>query len=194
MQLLLENWRENLKEDQEYQIYCDMDGVLVDFEEGVVNYITSKILSGQANDLRDAIQRSYIEKGDLAGPTKSKEVRKYMYKHIGDNEKLWANLPWTKHGKRLWRTIAPHNPYILTAPMREGSEKGKHAWIKRNLNPAPEKIFMSHEKYEWSAKNHILIDDFTKNTIPWEQAGGIAILHSDNDIEKTLDALRELGL
>ena len=45
MKLLLENWREYLKEEQEfpYQIYCDMDGVLVDFIKGVVEQMNKDI-------------------------------------------------------------------------------------------------------------------------------------------------------
>ena len=45
MKLLLENWREYLNEEQEfpYQIYCDMDGVLVDFIQGVVEQMNKDI-------------------------------------------------------------------------------------------------------------------------------------------------------
>jgi hypothetical protein len=53
---------------------------------------------------------------------------------------------------------------------------------------------MSREKYNWANKNSILIDDWTKNTIPWEEHDGIAILHRDSGIEKTLSTLQELGL
>ena len=40
----------------------------------------------------------------------------------------------------------------------------------------------------------ILIDDWKKNTIPWEEHGGIAILHSDDNMENTRLTLEELGL
>ena len=78
--------------------------------------------------------------------------------------------------------------------MGYGSEIGKQAWIDENLNPPPQKVFMSREKYNWANKNSILIDDWTKNTIPWEEHDGIAILHRDQNLEKTLSTLRELGL
>ena len=41
MILLFENWRKYLKEENgafPYQIYCDMDGVLVDLVGGVLNH------------------------------------------------------------------------------------------------------------------------------------------------------------
>jgi hypothetical protein len=53
---------------------------------------------------------------------------------------------------------------------------------------------MSREKYRWANKRHILIDDWEKNTIPWEESGGIAILHRDEDLGKTLSSLQGYGL
>ena len=194
MKLLLENWRRFLKEEQEYEIYCDMDGVLVDFELGVVEYITAALAEGRAEELKAKIDRHYITTDDLAGPTKNNDIRAYMYKELEHNADFWENLPWIPNGQRLWAALAPHNPNILTTPMGYGSEIGKQAWIDKNLNPPPKKVFMSREKYNWANKNSILIDDFTKNTIPWEEQGGIALLYKDSEIEKTLSRLRELGL
>ena len=78
--------------------------------------------------------------------------------------------------------------------MKKGSEIGKQEWIDNNLvPPPPEKIFMHHEKYRWATTNgkpNILIDDFSKNTIPWEEAGGIAILHTST--AKTIRELEEI--
>ena len=192
MKLLLENWREFLKEEeQEYEIYCDMDGVLVDFELGAVEHITSDIKRGKASELGEELGRDYIDKEDIRS---NKSVRNYMYKELEHNAEFWENLPWIPNGQRLWAALAPHNPNILTTPMGYGSEIGKQAWIDKNLNPPPKKVFMSREKYNWANKNSILIDDFTKNTIPWEEQGGIALLYKDSEIEKTLSRLRELGL
>ena len=63
MKLLMENWRKVLKEEQEYpyQIYCDMDGVLVDFEKGVVDQINRElnnltIVTKEMRKLRAAIE------------------------------------------------------------------------------------------------------------------------------------------
>jgi GH24 family phage-related lysozyme (muramidase) len=57
MKLLLENWREYVKEQegQEYQIYCDMDGVLVDFVAGTVEHITKQLQAGEAEELKEII-------------------------------------------------------------------------------------------------------------------------------------------
>ena len=134
MKLLLENWREYLNEEQEfpYQIYCDMDGVLVDFERGVVDYITNKLERGEADELYDIINRDYVTKDDLGGPTRNKDIRNYMYKHLSDDTDFWANLPWMPHGQELWQILAPYDPYILTAPMG-----ASHRRMRRHAKLSP---------------------------------------------------------
>jgi hypothetical protein len=122
-------------------------------------------------------------------------ARKYMYKRFQDNEEFWATLPLTEDGLGLWAYISGFDPYILTAPMQgEGSKRGKDIWIEENLSPKPSKVFKSHEKHNWavdeSGQPNVLIDDFEINTIPWEQAGGIAILHTDTN--STIQQLEEI--
>jgi len=195
MKLLLENWRKFLKEQEEqYQIYCDMDGVLVDFVAGTVEYITQKLQAGEAEELKEKIDRDYVTEEDIhySNPNKNKHVREYMFKELKHNAEFWETLPWMPGGEELWNFISQFNPYILTAPMGYGSEIGKQAWIDTHLQPPPSKVFMSHDKFKWAAPNHILIDDFTKNTIPWDNEGGIAILHTDTN--KTIEKLEEIGV
>jgi len=195
VKLLLENWQKFLNEQEgQYQIYCDMDGVLVDFVAGTVEHITKRLQAGKAEELKELIGRDYVTEEDIHinSANRNRDVRNYMYKELEHNAKFWENLPWMADGKELWNFISQFNPYILTAPMGYGSEIGKQAWIDTHLRPAPSKIFMSHDKFKWAAAKHILIDDFTKNTIPWEKEGGIAILHTDAN--KTIEKLAKLGI
>ena len=196
MKLLLENWREYVKEQegQEYQIYCDMDGVLVDFVAGTVEHITKQLQTGEAEELKEKIGRDYITDEDIHvnSPNRNNYVRDYMFKELNNHAEFWENLPWMPGGEELWNFISQFNPYILTAPMGYGSEIGKQAWIDTHLQPSPSKVFMSHDKFKWAAANHILIDDFTKNTVPWDNEGGISILHTDTS--KTIEKLEEIGL
>ena len=192
MKLLFENWREYLNEEnQTYQIYCDMDGVLVNFMDGVVQYITNKLQSGEAEELKAELGRDYIESEEIDN---NRSVRKFMYRELKHHADFWRDLEWMPDGKSLWNYIAPYNPYILTSPMKKGSEIGKQEWIDNNLvPPPPERIFMHHDKYRRATTNgkpNILIDDFSKNTIPWEEAGGIAILHTST--AKTIQELEEI--
>jgi len=208
MEKYLKNWQNYLQEGNEsfpYQIYCDMDGVLVDFETGALEQINLDLKDKNITDKkmeklrhvlsklgRDSVTPQDLDKMDKENRLQA--ARKYMYKRLEDNEDFWANLPWAEGGKELWSYISKFDPYILTAPMKgEGSKRGKEIWIKNNLHPEPKKIFMSHEKYKWAIadeKPNVLIDDFTINTVPWEKVGGIAILHTS--VNKTIEELEEL--
>jgi len=209
MKLLFESWKRFLNEEDDvfsYQVYCDMDGVLVDFESAAIEQINRDIknetiaginidkLRKKLSDLgRDEIIKQDLNKMDKENRIQA--ARNYMYRRFDDDEEFWANLPWVEGGKELWSYISKFNPYILTAPMKgEGSKRGKDIWIQKNLNPPPEKVYMSHKKYNWAVDTdnnpNVLIDDFTTNTIPWEEHGGVAILHTDTS--STIQELERL--
>ena len=152
-------------------IYCDMDQVLVNLFKSA-----EKVLGYPLDSYKDSEQ---------------KEDR---WKKINAVKNFWRDLEWMPGGKELWNYIAPYNPHILTAPMGYGSELGKQEWIDKNLNPPPpEKVFMSHDKYRWAltdGKPNVLIDDFKRNIDPWNDAGGIGILHTS--VESTVAELEKL--
>ena len=159
----------------EYKIYCDMDGVLCDFDEGY-KYLTEK-----STDEANAKGKKYFWE--------------LFRESVGENEKdFWANLPWQPGGENLWTFISPYNPNILSSPAINFSKPqdqqldpnyneaiiGKKEWINKNLYNVGEEIFVpAFQKADSVAPNHILIDDMKKNTDAWEAAGGIAILHKN---------------
>jgi hypothetical protein len=210
MKLLLENFQAfiNEQEGELPQIYCDMDGVLVDFEQGIVDQINKDLrMIRQMKDVKNLVKikkalaslgRDELVLADMRGKSATSEpVRDYMYGRVGNDADFWANLPWMPNGRELWEFIAPYKPFILTSPMQKGSEIGKAFWIDSNLKPAPEKVFMSHEKYNWSVSEtgepNVLIDDWSKNIIPWSKKGGIAIQHVNANTAVTIGTLRKMG-
>ena len=196
-------------EDILYNIYCDMDGVLVDFEKGVVNKMNEELGSDNpklpklANKVIEELGRNYVTADDIAkySPGKSKASVKYMYALVHDDEEFWANLPWNKGGKRLWARIRNLNPMILTSPMdkrgKNESKLGKKRWVERNLGLPPERIIFAHSKWDYAldedGQPNVLIDDFNTKVDPWNERGGIGILHTsaDNTI-KILDTLKDM--
>ena len=210
MKLLLENFKSFITEQEADlpQIYCDMDGVLVDFEQGVVDQINKdlQMIQSMADKknlikIKNALEqlgRTEIAIEDMRGKSiTSKPVRDYMYGRVGNDANFWAKLPWMDGGRELWAFIAPYRPHILTSPMQKGSEIGKAFWIDTNLRPLPAEIYMSHDKYNWALNENgepnILIDDWSKNTVPWDKAEGIAIQHVDGNTKETIRALKKLG-
>ena len=196
MKLLLENFRSFITEQESGlpQIYCDMDGVLVDFERGVVDQINKDLKKLRSMpDSKNLIKieaalakagRKEVVVDDLRGKLETaKPVRDYMYGRVSDDATFWANLPWMPGGKELWAFIAPYHPHILTSPMKDpsqrgpnGSEIGKTFWIDANLKPAPNEVHMGHDKYRWAVNKdgsfNILIDDWDKNLSPWSYHTG----------------------
>jgi cytidyltransferase-like protein len=159
-----------IEKKNEYKIYCDMDGVIVDFEDGYER-LTGKDIKG-----------NHV-KGDAT-----------FWQPITDaGVKFWAGLKWMPDGKELWSYIKSYNPEILSAPSREESSKiGKHVWIKNNI-PGVKLILRSAErKQELAESNAILIDDRKDNIEQWINAGGIGILHTSAD--DTITQLKKLGL
>ena len=218
MKLLIENWREYLDgKEPEFQIYCDMDGVLVDFVNAAVNTVNEDIVDmsipshketggittiGRVRRALEEEGRSFITKDDIEikGKTKvQKAANSYMYRRVENDFDWWVKLEWMPDGRELWYYIRVFNPYILTAPMKqEGSKEGKRAWVKKNLQlpngNQPEKVILNSKKYLYANVGptmNILIDDMTKNTVPWNEAtkdtDSVAILHTS-----AKDTIRQL--
>jgi 5'(3')-deoxyribonucleotidase len=160
-------------------IYCDMDGVLVDIIGGIC-------------------------KMDLMTRCNQKSFDKYLEankkRFDADHPHLFRNLPWMRDGKRLWKYISNFRPHILSAhtnSWQPTSKDDKMVWIKNHLTPLPYKIHIlrREEKKNYATKGdgipNVLIDDWDKNINEWKAAGGIGILH--RNAESTIATLRNLG-
>jgi len=153
----------------EFKLYCDMDGVLVDFDKGYKK-LTGNDLNGEHRtdtDFWDPINKAGYD--------------------------FWINLEWMGDGKRLWKYIEKHNPKLLSAPSRqEDSRVAKLDWVYKEL-PGVDLILRSAKnKKEFAAPKSILIDDRIANINDWREAGGIAIHHVNT--KHTIDQLKSLGL
>lgn len=156
---------------QQYKIYCDMDGVIVDFERGY-NDLTNKKTPG--------VDSTY-DKEDFWGVITKAGV------------KFWADLNWMSDGQQLWGYIKQYNPKLLTAPSREESSRiGKQEWINKNI-PGISVIFkQAKDKKDLATPEAILIDDRKDNIQQWVDAGGIGIRHTST--ASTIKQLQKLGL
>lgn len=152
-----------------YKIYCDMDGVLVDFNKGY------KELTGE----------------DLTGEHRNDTAFWDPITNAGYD--FWFNLEWMTDGKQLWNYIKKHEPKILSAPSREEvSRVAKHDWIEKEL-PGTHLILRSAKhKKDFAAPTSILIDDRLDNIQGWRDAGGIGIHHINT--KHTIDQLKVLDL
>ena len=153
----------------DYKIYCDMDGVLADFESGY-------------EELTGIDLRGEFKKGDdFWDPIKVAGVG------------FWAGLKWMPGGQELWDYLKPFNPQLLSAPSREQSSRiGKHVWVKHKIPGTKLILRYASQKQQLATPESILIDDRQVNIDQWETAGGIGILHTSAD--DTIIQLKKLGL
>ena len=159
-------------------IYCDMDGVLVDFLRGAENVLGHP----------------------FEAPTQSVKDKEMRKAHIENIPSFWHSLPEMPGAQSLWARIDKYNGHILTAYAEwdRNSKAGKEVWVKRHLGLSDMSRFhavLRHEKQNYAknknGKPNILIDDYLKNIKEFEKAGGVGIHHVSAKV--TLLKLKELG-
>jgi len=173
LQELFEIQEEDLLEKPKYKIFCDLDGVLADFDTQFEYYT-----------------------GFPPGQYKDTYGKKPFWEVINNlGEIYWSAMPMMPQGKMLWNFIRPYRPTILSSPSSEQSSKtGKNIWVERNLSPTPHIIFAKAEqKHEYADRNSILIDDREDTIGRWNAAGGIGILCKNGNSQQVITQLEQLG-
>ncbi len=152
------------------QIYCDMDGVLVDMEDGF------KKLSG----------------GLTPKEYEAKNGKSSFWKLIGRNPNFWIDLEPTADYKVLWDYIHTNfkepKPVILSAGQGAKVVQQKTEWIRKHVDASVRVIIASGgvKKPDYTLNipgrvTHVLVDDTQKNIDAWQNKSDhhIAILHKD---------------
>jgi hypothetical protein len=163
-----------------FTIYCDMDGVLTDFEVQFDHYYGM----------------SAREFSNAKGPT----IMKKAVDDVGLD--FWAKMPLFPGALELWSYISKYQPIILSSPSTfKYAKQGKDIWIANNLRPSPSEIIYKQTGHKEEAiqglpeteiKRSILIDDYYKNLAPWKELGGIGITH--RSAEQTINILKKFRL
>ena len=183
----------------QFRIFCDLDGVLCDFEHGV-----QTICRRSTHEIAKTTMWQAIAKSNVA---------------------FFENLRWTRDGRRLWNAIRHLKPDILTGvPDLANARIEKYNWCRQNLgmqeyrhvdmagdgfhhanvngNTKACKIqdgpitnvitCWSYNKHHESGQHALLIDDRIELKAKWEANGGIFVHHTD--AETTLQKLEQLGV
>ena len=197
-------WKSFLTENNDqYQIFCDMDGVLVDLIGG----INRAIYDNPPDDSSTRYKKSQEAAREALGGEKLKEeevnkysehfkkpVRNFMYRAMSENRHFWMNLEWQPGGRELWNYIKKYDPIILSRPVDLQSVIGKKKWVKDHLGLSGDKVQIRYNKNpyaKYKGKTGILIDDFESNTSKFEEAGGVTILYKDPT--QAIASLKELN-
>jgi len=147
-------------------IYCDMDGVLVDFE---------RIVRENSNLTKFPVEN------DILWP---------IVKSI---DPFWEIIPWKEDGKELWDFIAQYDVTILTSPSNHDAErakKGKTKWIRREIGDVPIIFERGSTKIIHLSPGDVLVDDWPSNFKNFGGVEGIkGILHTS--AKKSIEELKE---
>jgi hypothetical protein len=172
-----------------YQIYCDMDGVLTDFENRFVEMLRQEGPKYYSKEVINQVTRpKHFEA--LEG---AEEFWNFIDNHIG--LEFWSGMNWMPNGRQLWSFIQPYSPIILTSPSRQNTSRlGKRIWVKDHLTPAPPVEFrFGDAKSDFANQKAILIDDKPSNLQAFTAKGGIALEVKDGEIQSVINTLKELG-
>lgn len=178
-----------------YQIYCDMDGVLTDFEKRFVTLLREE-------------GPKYYSKAVIAQVTRPKHFEKlegqeefwrFIDQYIG--LEFWSEMEWMPNGKALWEFIQPYSPIILTSPSEDNTSRlGKRLWVKNHIaeiydtfQAPPVEFRFGEAKSDFANENAILIDDKPSNLEAFASKGGIALEVKDGEIQSVINKLKELG-
>ena len=159
------------------QFFVDLDGVLADFNEGVIR---------------------------ATGTEPHNQSPKQMWPVLARTPGFYEHLEWMSDGKELWNALCIFNPVILTGvPWGNWAEQQKRIWCARELGKSVPVITgsSSHkaelactwlEEKSCSDRMHLLIDDRLKIKEKWEASEGIFILHTS--AKDSLAQLRKLAI
>lgn len=172
-----EHWFKNVDGTAKYpnapRIFVDLDGVMADFDQGYLDRFGHKPEDAEDDDA--------------------------MWANVRSVDRFFANLPQCHAAIFAWNLIQPLSPIILTACPEHDYQHiadQKHEWVRKNIpgNPLVIPIVRGKNKARLvQAPGDILIDDFEKNCLPWQAAGGIPIFHTQwNRTIPTLHSLLKL--
>jgi len=141
---------------RKFQIFVDLDGVLADFDGGVM-----RISKGRTPDEIPVSQ---------------------MWRWIQSDRDFFGSLDWMPDAEEMWtQQLVAHKPTILSGvPMSSTTwaQKQKRNWCTRKLGPEiPVILCATREKSTYSGPGRVLIDDRPRNGKAWEEKGGTFILH-----------------
>jgi len=163
------------------KLYFDMDGVLADFDRGVVELCglpaipQGKQTPEETDRLYDTMRGVPHFYGSLKPIDGAIEFFREMYEKFGDKVGILTGIPKPRRG------------------IDEAAED-KRNWLKQYLPGDYEVniVYRVEKPKLCTGKGCVIIDDYISNVKAWEQAGGTGILHTN--FKETREKLVKLGI
>lgn len=189
------------------EIYLDLDGVLADFDKSInekklhLEELEETIweMVPKLRGKSDIIMKQFF-RGEQTDPILKKAKRVYnvyrgKFYDIMEKPGFFLDLEPMPGYMTLVNGVRGLNggklPHILTAPVQtEHCPEEKKQWCDKYLAGKYGRFICQKNKTEYAEPFAILIDDMTKNTVPWDAAGGFSVLHTGN-VKNTLRQVAE---
>lgn len=191
-------------------IFCDVDGVLADFDGGALELVNSLIdgtlrkwwtraVDKRVKDAKRTLGNNHVFlSDDLRVPL----VRELLYAAVAfEGRTFWSSLKKTPECDEIWRALndIKDDVSLLTAYVggKDEAIAGKSEWALIHLSPVPSRVIVarSSKKHEFAMSNDIanfLVDDRPDIIAEWTRSGGIGIVHSD--VETTVAEIKAIVL
>ena len=196
--LLPEVWDANLLEQSEsFIVFCDMDGVMCDFDLQFTQMIGSspKEFESQYGTLK--FWNEIANKGELFWSSMEKmpdfnQLKDGIVKIVNDN-----NLDLQVLTSTSGNWIIKNHPRDEAKEVIRNIEKGKLEWLRNNWSGLKVNFSGSGgSKAKFAKPNSCLIDDLPKNVESFVEAGGKGIIHTTaskslNELQLLINSLPE---
>lgn len=149
-------------------LYCDLDGVLADFD-------------------------GYYQRTFGVSPWGGSGVVDWdVLRRLGD---FYTDVPALPDARWLWDQMAPWRPVVLTALPHSIPEVAdyKRGWVGRHLGWDVKVICCkSRTKHLYARPGDILVDDRDVDREAWAAAGGVFVAY--RSAQEVMDTLRAAGM
>lgn len=150
------------------QLYLDCDGVLADFDAGVVQLLGMP-------------PRLYEKRHGLGA----------FWRELARDPDFYGSLPLMPDAMTLFDAVRHLDPVILTGlPRGQWAAPQKVRWAAEHFPGTRVLTVMAVDKHKHALAGDILVDDQLRHAHLWESAGGRFVHHRNAD--STLARLREI--